>query len=169
VYNKTQSMKKYNQLILGLGSLLAAAVMLVLAVQFVHVPTVSAQNSVPCPPGSVNVPGRGCVSQAEADAAQAAAEPPATANTSCNTIPVTTTDCAVLADYIVPLINALSGAVGVVIVIMVVWGGIQYAAAKDNPQQAASAKEHIRNALFALVIYIFMVAFLNWIVPGGVF
>jgi len=78
-------------------------------------------------------------------------------------------DCPLISKYIVPAINALSGAVGIVVVIMIVWGGMQYTSARDNPQQAAAAKEHIRNALFALVIYIFMVAFLNWIVPGGVF
>lgn len=69
---------------------------------------------------------------------------------------------------IVDLINALSAAVGIVVVIMIVWGGIKYTSSRDNPQQAAQAKEHIRNALIALVFYIFMMAFLNWLVPGGV-
>lgn len=78
-------------------------------------------------------------------------------------------DCPLLSSYVVPAINALSGAVGIVVVIMIIWGGIQYTSARDNPQQAAAAKEHIRNAIFALVIYIFIVAFINWIVPGGVF
>lgn len=78
-------------------------------------------------------------------------------------------DCPLMSRYVTPAINALSGAVGIVVVTMIVWGGIRYTSSRDNPQQAASAKEHIRNALFALVIYIFMMAFLNWVVPGGVF
>lgn len=78
-------------------------------------------------------------------------------------------DCPLMSNYVTPAINALSGAVGIVVVTMIVWGGIRYTSSRDNPQQAATAKEHIRNALFALVIYIFMIAFLNWVVPGGVF
>lgn len=78
-------------------------------------------------------------------------------------------NCPLVSNYIVPAINALSGAMGIVVVSMIIWGGIRYTSSRDNPQQSAAAKEHIRNALFALVIYIFIMAFLNWIVPGGVF
>lgn len=77
------------------------------------------------------------------------------------------TDCKII-DYLVDFINLLSALVGLVVVAMIIWGGIQYTSARDNPQQAASAKEHIRNAIFALVFYIFSIALLNWLVPGGV-
>lgn len=69
---------------------------------------------------------------------------------------------------IVQFIDVLSAAVGIVVVAMIVWGGIQYTSSRDNPQQAAAAKEHIRNAIFALIFYIFSIAILNWLVPGGV-
>lgn len=86
---------------------------------------------------------------------------------SCSTEPVTAQNCAVMY-YLLIFINALSALVGIVVVIMVAVGGVQYSAAKDNPQQAAQAKERIRNAILALVAYIFMVAFLQWLVPGGI-
>lgn len=65
--------------------------------------------------------------------------------------------------------RALSALVGVIVVIMVVVGGIQYSASRDNPQATAAAKGRIVNALFALLIYLFMFSFLQWAVPGGIF
>jgi hypothetical protein len=74
-----------------------------------------------------------------------------------------------ITSYLQLFINVLSGLVGVVIVIMVAVGGVQYASSRDNPQQTAAAKNRIRDALLALVIFIFTFAFLQWLVPGGVF
>jgi hypothetical protein len=71
--------------------------------------------------------------------------------------------------YIVLLTNILSLLVGVVIVISLVWGGIQYTMAKADPQGVAAARHRISNAILALFMYIFMFAFLQWVVPGGVF
>jgi len=65
------------------------------------------------------------------------------------------------------IINILSGIIGVIIVIVIVIGGIQYIAAGDNPQAVSSAKSKIYNAILALVAFIFLFAFLNWLVPGG--
>ena len=66
-------------------------------------------------------------------------------------------------------INILSGLVGVVVVIMIIIGGIQYASAGDDPQKVQGAKKKIANALLALFTFIFMFAFLQWVVPGGLF
>jgi hypothetical protein len=76
-------------------------------------------------------------------------------------------NCSIV-EYLKILINVLSGLVGVVIVIMITVGGIQYSAARDNPQAAAAAKSKITNAVMALVFYLFIFAFLQYIVPGGV-
>ncbi|MCA9330371.1 hypothetical protein KDA11_06990, partial [Candidatus Saccharibacteria bacterium] len=62
----------------------------------------------------------------------------------------------------------LSGMVSLVIVTMVIIGGIQYGASGRDPQKVVAAKGKITNALFALLIYIFLLAILNWLVPGGV-
>ncbi len=71
--------------------------------------------------------------------------------------------------YLVLFINVLSGIVGVVIVIMIIVGGIQYSSAGDDPQKVSAAKSKIINALLALAVFIFMFAFLQWVVPGGIF
>jgi hypothetical protein len=76
--------------------------------------------------------------------------------------------CGIVA-YIQVAINILTAIVGVVIVIMIAVGGIQYSAARDNPQEAAAAKQKIYNAVLALVVYLFSFAFLQYIVPGGIF
>jgi hypothetical protein len=110
-----------------------------------------------------------CAGNVSDEEAAVAAEQKAQAHITCDEVNVSADTCPIFTRYVIPAINALSGVVGVVIIIMVAWGGVQYASARDNPQQAAAAKDHIRNALIALVIYIFMVAFLNWVVPGGVF
>jgi hypothetical protein len=70
--------------------------------------------------------------------------------------------------WVAIFVRALSAMVGIIVVIMVAVGGIEYAASKDNPQATAAAKNRIKNAILALIMYIFMFAFLQWIVPGGV-
>ena len=75
--------------------------------------------------------------------------------------------CGIL-DYLVLFINVLSALVGVVVIISIIAGGIQYTSAGSDPQKVAAAKNRIRNAIVALVFFIFMYAFLNWLVPGGV-
>jgi uncharacterized membrane protein YraQ (UPF0718 family) len=67
------------------------------------------------------------------------------------------------------IVNFLSAGVGIVIIGMIILGGIQYSAAGDNQQGVASAKQRITNAFIALAIYLFMFAFLQWLIPGGVF
>lgn len=71
--------------------------------------------------------------------------------------------------WVVVFINVLSAMVGITVVIMVIIGGIQYSAAGDDPQKVQEAKKKISNALLALVAFIFMYAFLQWVVPGGLF
>ena len=67
------------------------------------------------------------------------------------------------------IVNFLGAAVGLIVVAMVIVGGIQYAIAGDNAQATAAAKKRIINALIALAAYIFLFAFIQWLVPGGVF
>jgi hypothetical protein len=66
------------------------------------------------------------------------------------------------------LINFLSIGVGIVVVIMIIVGGIRYTTA-DNPQAVSAAKQHIANALIALVAFLLTFAFLQWLIPGGIF
>ena len=72
-----------------------------------------------------------------------------------------------MAEYVNPTIDFLAAGVGIVAVIMVVIGGIQYTTSQDDPQKVAAAKSRIINALFALLIFAFMWSLLQWLVPGG--
>jgi len=67
------------------------------------------------------------------------------------------------------IINALSAGVGIVVIAMIILGGIQYTIAGDNAQATAAAKKRVTNALLALFTFLFIFAFLQWLVPGGLF
>lgn len=77
-------------------------------------------------------------------------------------------NCGII-KIVILLVNVLSAILGVVIVAVLVMSGIQYSTSGGDPQKAAEARKHIGNALFALVAFGMMYAFLQWIVPGGVF
>lgn len=53
--------------------------------------------------------------------------------------------------------------------IMIAVGGLQYTAARDNPQAVQAAKQKIINVFIGLLSYFFLYAFLQWLVPGGIF
>jgi len=74
-----------------------------------------------------------------------------------------------LIGHINTLVTALSALVGVVVVGVIIMGGIQYSAAGDNPQALTAAKKRITNGLIALLAFALTAAFLQWIVPGGLF
>lgn len=74
-----------------------------------------------------------------------------------------------LINWIKIAINFLSVGVGVIVVIMIIIGGIQYASAGPNPQAVQAAKKRITNSLIALLAYFFVFAFMQWLVPGGIF
>lgn len=72
-------------------------------------------------------------------------------------------------DLIQTVINLLFGITSFVIIGMIIIGGIQYSTAGGNPQATSKAKEKITNAIFSLVVMIFLYPFLQWLVPGGIF
>jgi hypothetical protein len=67
------------------------------------------------------------------------------------------------------IINFLSAGVGIVVVAVIILGGIQYSMAGGSPDATAKAKQRILNGLIALLAYIFIFAFLQWLIPGGIF
>lgn len=71
--------------------------------------------------------------------------------------------------YIVVITNVLSGIVGVVIVAMLIWGGIQYSAAGADASKVQAAKQKITNALLALLLFVFGFSIVQWLIPGGIF
>jgi hypothetical protein len=72
-------------------------------------------------------------------------------------------------DWLKTGINFLSMIVGVVVVMMIIIGGIQYSSANGDPKKIAAAKSRVYNALLALVAYLFIFSFLQWLIPGGIF
>lgn len=71
--------------------------------------------------------------------------------------------------FLFVVINLLSGAIGIIIVAVIILAGIQYTTSGGNPQQAAQAKKRIINAIIALVAFFFLFAILQWLIPGGIF
>lgn len=71
--------------------------------------------------------------------------------------------------YINPFVAFLSAIAGIIIVISIIVGGLQYSSAGGDPGKVAAAKQRITNAIIALLFLIFLFAFLQWLVPGGLF
>lgn len=73
----------------------------------------------------------------------------------------------IVQNYVNPIILFLGAGVGLVIIIMIIIGGIQYITSGGDPNHVNEAKKRIANALLALITWILIYAFLNWIMPGG--
>lgn len=64
------------------------------------------------------------------------------------------------------VVNILTGAVLAAAVIGIVISGIQYATAGGNEQQMVKAKNRMIQIAIGLLVWIFMWALLNWLIPG---
>jgi len=71
--------------------------------------------------------------------------------------------------YINPAIQLLSAAVGILVVVTIIRGGLTYTMSAGDPSKAAAGKQHIINALIGLAAYLMLYVFLQFIIPGGVF
>jgi hypothetical protein len=49
------------------------------------------------------------------------------------------------------------------------WASITYARATDNSGTVSEAKDMIRNIVIGLILYGFLIAIVNWLVPGTIF
>lgn len=67
------------------------------------------------------------------------------------------------------VIDFLGALAGIIVVIMVIMGGIQFSTSSGDPQAVAKARSRIANALLALVGFGLLWAFLNFVIPGGLF
>jgi hypothetical protein len=87
----------------------------------------------------------------------------------CTDMTCTATSCNLIAKYINPLVRLLSALVGVAVTISIIVGGIQYGSSGGDPQRVTQAKNRIRNSVIALLAFMFLYAFLQFLVPGGIF
>lgn len=74
----------------------------------------------------------------------------------------------IVTDILVPVINVLSAVVGVVVVLSLIVAGIQYIWNADTSAKVEAAKNRIIAAIVAFVIYIFGMALLQFLIPGGI-
>jgi hypothetical protein len=88
----------------------------------------------------------------------------ASADTTC-----TKSSCDLIAKYINPSINILSVLFGLIVVISIILGAIQFITSEGDPQKASRAKDRITNTLLAFFAYVLMYGFLQFLIPGGIF
>ncbi|MEX1995220.1 MAG: hypothetical protein WD887_00380 [Candidatus Saccharimonadales bacterium] len=67
------------------------------------------------------------------------------------------------------IVGFLSAGVAIIVIGVIILGGIQYAMAGDNPTAISAAKQRILNGLIAFAAFLLTFAFLNWLIPGGIF
>lgn len=79
-----------------------------------------------------------------------------------------TGDC-IIDRYVSPLIKALSALVGVAATASIVYAGIQYSSSGGDSGKTSAAKKRIAQTIGGLLAWLFLLAFLNWLMPGGLF
>ena len=70
---------------------------------------------------------------------------------------------------ILQIVNFLAVGVGIAVVGGIIWGGMLYASSNGDAGKTKQGITIIVNAVVGLLLFIFMYALLNFIVPGGVF
>lgn len=86
-----------------------------------------------------------------------------------DTVPSTTTTSTGLWGILILAINILSAAVGVAAVGGIIYGSILYASSGGNPENTKKARKLIFNTVLGLIMFALMFAFLNFLIPGGIF
>lgn len=66
------------------------------------------------------------------------------------------------------IINVITAMIGVAAVGGLAWASVLYAKAEDNAGNVTEARTLIRNIVIGLLLYGFLIAIINWLVPGGV-
>ncbi|HEX5447727.1 MAG TPA: pilin [Candidatus Saccharimonadales bacterium] len=90
----------------------------------------------------------------------------------CNSTNPALNDCLQNNDIVKVLqtiVNFLSGAVVVIVIATIIWGGIQYTIAGDSAEKVTAARKRITNGVIAFAAFMFIWAFLQWLIPGGIF
>ena len=79
------------------------------------------------------------------------------------------TNCNLFVEnYINPLVKVLTALVGISAVISIIVAGIQYSSSADDPGTVTKAKQRVFNVVIGLLAYIFLIALLNYLIPGGI-
>lgn len=65
-------------------------------------------------------------------------------------------------------IQALTVLIGIGAVGGIAWEAMQYARAQDDQSVVSNARKRIRDIVIGIVVYVFMIAVLQWLIPGMV-
>lgn len=65
--------------------------------------------------------------------------------------------------YLNQIIRFVEGMIGVGIVLAIVIAGVQYITSAGSPEGVKSAKSRLSNALIGLVLYLLLVAIIEWL------
>lgn len=74
----------------------------------------------------------------------------------------------VLASILRIAVTVLTVIIGVASVGGIAWAATLYAKAEDNSSNVTEARTIIRNIVIGLLLYGFLIAIVNWLVPGGI-
>lgn len=137
--------------------------------------TAAGGGSTPAGGGSSSAAAGSSLGQGEGPATKASGDTTASGNgldllakkADCNDINLSK-NCKIT-EIIITLLNALSAIVGITCVVMITYWGLKYSLSRDNAQETATARLRLFQTVLALVGYLFIYAFLQWVVPGGVF
>ena len=147
--------KRIKELVLAVLFVFAAGLPLVVSPSL----AVAATAKVICPDGHTQVDAN------KVDTCPDAAD---SAVSSGNCKQVAAGKCDLVKNYIQPAIDLLAAGVGVAVVISIVIGGIQYSTSAGDSSKVTAAKNRIRNSIMAFLLFLFLVAFLNFLIPGGI-
>ena len=70
--------------------------------------------------------------------------------------------------YLKLILRLINGAIGAIIIMMIVISGIQYITSTADPARVKAAKTRLQNAILALVLYMIMYAAIRFLVPGNI-
>ena len=68
-----------------------------------------------------------------------------------------------------PVVDFLSAAVALVITGSIIFAGIRYSTAGDQPDAVVAARNRIIDSSIALIAFLLIFAFVQWLIPGGLF
>ncbi len=74
-----------------------------------------------------------------------------------------------IVDIAFAIFRFLSAGVGLIVIGSIIVAGIQYSASRGDPQAITQSRARITNSIIGLLIYIFIFAIANFLVPGGMF
>lgn len=124
--------------------------------------------------GSATVVRRGACAGSAADNPSGGSQSTDRAPTSCGEIDTSIVNCdstggSPVISLLLQVINFLAVGVGIAVVGGIIWGGMVYSSSNGDASKVQQGKMIVVNAVLGLVLFIFMYAIINYLVPGGLF